>query len=843
MASKEATVYILDVGPTLKAKREGAGVSRLEETKSVLLRLLANKVHMNRKTVYVSVVLVGSNRTNNDLATVDEDGSADYQFVDVIQGLDLATLDLMKGVQNDIEYGDTMGDCMDGLIVAVDMITKFCKRLKYEKKIYLLTDACAEINPDGVEAIQESLKDENVQLNVIGTDFDSEDGDPQIKTQMQAQNEEFFKNLCEAAAGNIFSLDEALELSNEFYTKKVKPTAVYRGTLDLGDPESHPDESLSIPVQMFPVTMVNKLPTAKKFSMLSESAAADDLPQEGHTGVVNQSRTYKLKFTSETTGEDMDADTEVAEEDLEKAYMYGKTIVPIRSVDLDAYKLRTAKSLTILGFFSANTFKRDWLLTNTYGVFPTPGDAKAVVDITGLLFGMFEKNSYALCRYVRAEDAEPKLAILWPEITAETKCFYFGQVAFQQDIRQYFFTSLTDIKSATGKNIEKHRLLATPEMITAAKDFIGALDLMNADHGEEHLKPENTYNPAIQRHRQLVQFRALRPDAEFPPVPASLIKQLLPLPELMDAAQPFADTLIRLWDIQKVEKPVGKRGYAASLENEKDGMAHPLSGEGSLFDGLADNADKNNNKRHKSESVFGTATTGTVAGAGPGSGSVFGQGQGDLAASGMVSFEMASVREVGTSDPVKDFSTMVRIATINLQQGVRPAGAGWITVSLAVEQMKAMVLKLISTSFGDQLYEKAIDCLKVLRKFLSNADSFFADLALLAGAGAGSGGGVDSDTMIERVKTWNVFIKEVKALCLNTSTSPQRNDFWELLVKQHKGTLGLLTAKEVPSQAAASAATASEAEQFWEQSQEASEEVAAPVDDIQDEDDLFALMD
>lgn len=44
MASKEATVYILDVGPTLKAKREGSNVSRLEETKAVLLKLLANKV-------------------------------------------------------------------------------------------------------------------------------------------------------------------------------------------------------------------------------------------------------------------------------------------------------------------------------------------------------------------------------------------------------------------------------------------------------------------------------------------------------------------------------------------------------------------------------------------------------------------------------------------------------------------------------------------------------------------------------------------------------------------------------------------------------------------------------
>ena len=48
--------------------------------------------------------------TNNDLATLDENG-ADYQFVDVLQPLGIATLDLMKGVQDDVELGDTMGDC------------------------------------------------------------------------------------------------------------------------------------------------------------------------------------------------------------------------------------------------------------------------------------------------------------------------------------------------------------------------------------------------------------------------------------------------------------------------------------------------------------------------------------------------------------------------------------------------------------------------------------------------------------------------------------------------------------------------------------------------------------
>jgi len=160
-------------------------------------------------------------------------------------------------------------------------------------------------------------------------------------------------------------LDEALDLTSQFYTKKVKPTAVYRGTLDLGDPEDNPDAALSIPVHMYPSTMVARIPIAKKFSVLSENAAVEDLVGEGRTGMVNLSRTYKLKVTADMASGDSEADevTEVPAEALEKAYMYGKTIIPIRAVDLDAFKLRTAKGLTILGFFSASTVS--WWRTRT----------------------------------------------------------------------------------------------------------------------------------------------------------------------------------------------------------------------------------------------------------------------------------------------------------------------------------------------------------------------------------------------------------------------------------------------------------------------------------------------
>ncbi|KAF9911035.1 ATP-dependent DNA helicase II subunit 2 [Linnemannia zychae] len=854
MASKEATIYILDVGPSLKTKREGSDVSRLEETKRVLLKLLANKVHMNRKTVYVSVILVGSDVTNNDLATSDDDG-AEYQHVDVLQPLGVATLDLMKGVQNDVELGETAGDCMDGLIVALDMMTKFCKKLKYEKKVFILTDSYSEMNTDGSEQITTALHDDNVQLNVIGTDYDNEEGQQQPKTEVQAQNEAFFKTLCEESGGDVFSLDEAQDLTSQFYSKKVKPAAVYRGTLELGDSEKYPDAALSIPVHMYGRTMQAKIPTAKKFSVLSESAAEGNLPG-GRTGLVNASRTYKLKIAADMTNNEMEEDTEVPEDALEKAYMYGKTIVPIRAVDLEALKLATVKSLTILGFFASSTFQREWLMSNVYSVFAAPGNPHAEVQMAGLVFALFEKNSFALCRYVRVNDSEPKLGVLWPEISSEHKCLFFARTAFSEDIRRHVFASLTDIETVSGKKLEKHRLLATQEMIDNTKEFINALDLMNINDGEEYLAPESTFNPALQRQMQLVEFRALNPGKPLPPIPSALIKQLLPRPDLSAAAQPIEDTLIRLWDIKKLDKPArGKRGYGASLDDDlgKDGVAmdheHGLSGSGDqLFQGLSGNP--HGDKRHKSESMFGTATPGSgpggeagisglaKAGSAFGAGSTFSRGGalGDTAASGMISFEMSAIREIGTSDPVRDFEAMVKIATIQQQQGVRPAGAGFVTVTMAVDQMKAMIQKVITTSFGDQFYEKALECLKSLRGFLSSADM----------AKFGAAEGVESEIEQKeaakgRVETWNAFIKEIKQMCLNTSISPVRTDFWELVVKNKKD-LSLLTRSEVPD--GAGGVSNEEAEQFMTETAE--DTSATNVEDEApepEEDDLLALMD
>jgi ATP-dependent DNA helicase 2 subunit 2 len=60
-------------------------------------------------------------------------------------------------------------DCkaISSLILAIDMITRYCKKLKYKRKIVLATDGNGSMDPDGIDGIVNKIKEENIELVVL----------------------------------------------------------------------------------------------------------------------------------------------------------------------------------------------------------------------------------------------------------------------------------------------------------------------------------------------------------------------------------------------------------------------------------------------------------------------------------------------------------------------------------------------------------------------------------------------------------------------------------------------------------------------------------------------------
>lgn len=65
------------------------------------------------------------------------------------------------------------GDIMDGLIVGLDMLVRFCGTRKYRRRMFLITDGEKETKytRDELKEIVKTINDNDIKLNCITLDF------------------------------------------------------------------------------------------------------------------------------------------------------------------------------------------------------------------------------------------------------------------------------------------------------------------------------------------------------------------------------------------------------------------------------------------------------------------------------------------------------------------------------------------------------------------------------------------------------------------------------------------------------------------------------------------------
>lgn len=121
--------------------------------------------------------------------------------------------------------------------------------------------------------------------------------------------------------------------------KRVRPVPSYRGLLTIGSTDKY-DDAIAIDVERYPRTKKASALSASKYVPPRESQNPEEPAIQG--GSVALQRTYKIKKGGE--------EVEVEKEELDKAYLYGRTIVNISDADSSVTKLETSSELAILGF-------------------------------------------------------------------------------------------------------------------------------------------------------------------------------------------------------------------------------------------------------------------------------------------------------------------------------------------------------------------------------------------------------------------------------------------------------------------------------------------------------------
>lgn len=229
--------------------------------------------------------------------------------------------------------------------------------------------------------------------------------------------------------------------------------------------------------------------------------------------------------------------------DLIKAYRYGRSLIPFHRIEEAEGALKTSKSIYVLGFLPASQVPREAFMSGVLAMVADGGEAEELA-LSAIIRGLFERDSVALVRYVRAEGVAPRLGILIPRIKRSYESLLFVLLPWAEDHRRYLFAPF-DQKASVSEEQE-----------AAMKAWIESMNLMTAEG--EALRPGDTFNILSQHHYATVQQRVLKPSAPIVDVRRNLelIAHLSTPPEVSEASREAFLRLTRVFSLQRPVIPV-----------------------------------------------------------------------------------------------------------------------------------------------------------------------------------------------------------------------------------------------------------------------------------------------
>ncbi|KAJ5130402.1 uncharacterized protein N7515_006441 [Penicillium bovifimosum] len=569
MAEKEATVYIVDMGRSMGECHHGRPMTDLDWAMQYVWDRITTTVATGRKTALVGVVGLRTDGTRNDL---DEEN---FSNISVLFGIGQVLMPDIRKLRETIKPSKTnKGDAISSIVIAMQMIIEYTRKLKYKRKIILVTNGTGMMNDDGIEDIVEKMKEDNIELVVIGADFDDAEYGvkEEEKDSQKAENEKLLRNLTEECDGVFGTLEQAVAELDTPRIKVVKSMPTFKGNLMLGNPEEY-DTAITIPVERYFRTYVARPITASSFVPSSGTEPGSQPPGKAGGGEaltsVRTMRTYQITDESAPGGK-----VDVERDDLAKGYEYGRTAVAIAQADESITNLQTFAGMAIIGFIQMDKYDRYMHMSNTNVIIPQRGNDNAALALSSLIHSLYELESYAVARLVTKENKPPMVILLAPSIEADYECLIEVQLPFAEDVRSYRFPPLDKIITVSGKVVTEHRNLPNASLKDAMSDYVDSMELITTDDEgvpTDRLPIDESFSPLLHRIESAVRYRAVHPDDPILDPSDRLTEFAHPAEELIQSSKPHLEKLISAADVKKV--PPKTKGRKRQRETEK-----PLSG-------------------------------------------------------------------------------------------------------------------------------------------------------------------------------------------------------------------------------------------------------------------------
>jgi ATP-dependent DNA helicase 2 subunit 2 len=515
--------------------------------------------------------------------------SEGYEHISEIQPIKQTLLSDIRYLRDELRPSETNGgDALSAIVVAIQMIIKHCKKLKFKRFITLVTDGTGSLDADDVAEITSKMKEDGIVLTILGVDFDDAEFGfkEENKDPIKAQNEKVFRELTEACEGNFGTVAAAVSELGLPEVKTTRPVNLYRdGILTLGDPAKY-ETAMVINIERYPRVRVAPAPTASNFvvktdmgpgasstqtSATAQNGDSEHVYNEDGLAAVKNARTYQVEDPSAPGGK-----KDVDREELAKGYEYGRTAVHISESDQNVVKMDTTICMDIIGFIEKDKYERHMNMTASDMIIANKTNDKAKMALSSFIHALHELDTYAIARHVNKDGAIPIILLLVPQIDHDSEYLISTELPFAEDIRSYVFPPLDKVVTMGGKKITQHRLLPSDELMKAMSNYVDAMDIStfttdeNGDT-EEYAAMEDTYSPKMNRIMQAIKFRAVNATDEVPEPLEILTRYSTPPSELLHRAENALDDLIRAGDVKKV--PPKQKGRKRAREVDK-----PLSG-------------------------------------------------------------------------------------------------------------------------------------------------------------------------------------------------------------------------------------------------------------------------
>ena len=115
-------------------------------------------------------------------------------------------------------------------------------------------------------------------------------------------------------------------------------------------------------------------------------------------------------------------------------------------------------------------------------VWPDLTSPKAQIQFSSLVEGMALREMVAIVRWVLKDRAEPVIGLCVPDMDypgddKRLDYMFWIQLPFAEDEHNFWFPSLTQYKTSSGKTITEHPLLPTKDQCELMDELVQGMDL------------------------------------------------------------------------------------------------------------------------------------------------------------------------------------------------------------------------------------------------------------------------------------------------------------------------------------------------------------------------------